>query len=392
MHNRRRFIKNSTITTAMISVGPNAILGANDRIRMGGIGTGDRGKDRLRTANRLGAEVVALCDVNQGMLDQASASFDGKPQRFTYHEELLEQKNIDALVIAVPDHWHHDIFIDAIQAGYDIYMEKPLSKTIAEGGEMVTAVNNSECIVQIGNHRRSGTHWHHAKQAIDDGAIGQIRWVRTWDCRHWADGDPYQKRGQNKTLFNPERIDWKRFLGNAPYHPYSSDRASAWRWFWDYAGGLLTDIGAHNIDIALWMGNGYDVRSVVSNGSVYHLDFWQTPDIVHTTIDCGTYCVDFSAQFTNGFDGYGHAIYGTEGTIIQEMRSPYVKLFEKGNVQEPKQQWKMNNEGDAHMQNFLDCVKSRKQPHSPIATANKVIAVCHHANQAYREKKRVEVK
>ncbi len=388
--NRRHFMQNAVITSAFISIGSHSILGANDRIRMGGIGTGDRGKNRLHTAQRLGAEIAALCDVNQLMLEHAQEVTGGKADLYEYHQELLERNDIDALVLATPDHWHEEIFIDAMEAGKDVYQEKPLSHTIEEGQRMVKSAKKSGGVVQIGNHRRSGTHWHEAYKAIREGAIGKVKWVRTYDCRDWSNGDPYQARGKNKDFFDESKINWERFLGPAPSVPYSSDRASAWRWFWDYAGGLLTDIGAHNVDIALWMMDCYDIRSVTSNGGVYVLDFWQTPDVVHTTMDTGNGLIDFSAVFVNGHDGYGHSIYGTDGTIVQHHSDPFVRMYSADNRNKPVTEWKMNDEGTAHMQNFLDCVRSRKQTNSPIETANKVITACHLSNIAYREETKIK--
>jgi predicted dehydrogenase len=390
--NRRDFMQNTAKGTALtsfaVSVGPISILGANERIRMGGIGAGDRGTDRLRAAQRLGAEIVALCDVNQLMLDHAREVLGGAADRYEVHQDLLERDDIDALVIAPPDHWHHDIFIDAMQAGKDVYQEKPLSHTIEAGARMVEAAEKANRVVQIGNHRRSGKHWHDAYQAIKEGKIGEIKWIRTYDCRDWSKGDPYQARGRNKNLYDPNKINWKRFLGPAPSRPYSSDRASAWRWYWDYAGGLLTDIGAHNIDVAMWMTDCEAPRSVTANGGTYLLDFWETPDVVHTTMDCGTFSIDFSVVFTNGHDGYGHVIYGTKGTIVQENSS--VKIFAADNREKPTVEWPMNDEGTAHMQNFLDCVKSRKPTNSPIATAHKVITACHLSNIAFRKETKIK--
>ncbi len=389
---RRAFIQNSAKGTAsaafLVSTGSTSILGANERIRMGGIGVGDRGRDRIRTAQRLGAEIVALCDVNQLMLEHTREVTGGKADTYEFHQELLERNDIDAVVLATPDHWHCEIFLDAMIAGKDVYQEKPLSHTIEEGNQMVEAAEKTDRIVQIGNHRRSGTHWQEAFQAIKEGVIGEIKWIRTFDCRDWSEGDPYQARGRNEQFYDQQKINWKRFLGPAPSRPYSSDRASAWRWYWDYAGGLLTDIGAHNIDVAMWMSDCYDIRSVVSNGGTYCLDFWETPDVVHTTMDCGTFSIDFSVVFTNGHDGYGHIIYGTKGTVVQE--HPTVKIFADGNRSKPIQEWKMNDEGTAHVQNFLDCVKSRKPTNSPIALANKVITACHLSNQAFREERKIK--
>lgn len=393
-NNRRIFLQKTFKTTAFatlaIHAGSHSILGANDRIRLGVIGSGDRGTDRFRTAMALGAEVVAVCDVNQITLARARSLIDDKADAYNEHERVLERKDIDAVIIATPDHWHRDIFLDAMNAGKDVYQEKPLSKTIEEGKSMVEAAQKANRIVQIGNHRRSGSHWREAFKAIRDGLIGDIKWIRTYDCRNFSGGDPWQVRGRDLDRYDPAKIDWKRFLGSAPDRPYSPERCSAWRWFWDYAGGLLTDIGAHNVDVGLWMADTLNVKSVVANGGTYHFDFWETPDIVHTTMDCGTFSLDFSVNFVNGFDNYGHSIFGTKGSIVQHGNDPFVKAFTQDNPNEPVTKWEMNDEGTAHMQNFLDCVKSRQTPNSPIGTAHKIITACHLSNIAYRQGSKIQ--
>ena len=392
--NRREFFRNTAkhtvLATTMISLGSQSILGANDRIRLGVIGVGGRGVDRFRTAMKLGADVVAVCDVNRITLESARALTDNRADGYEEHEKVLERNDIDAVIIATPDHWHHDIFLDAMKAGKDVYQEKPLSKTIEEGNRMVEAAKSAGRIVQIGNHRRSGSHWHEAFKAIREGLIGDIKWIRTYDCRNFSAGDPWQGRGRDLNQYDPQKINWKRFLGSAPDRPYSPERCSAWRWFWDYAGGLLTDIGAHNVDIALWMADCLSIQSVVSNGGRYHFDFWETPDVVHTTMDCGTFSIDFSVNFVNGYDNYGHSIFGTKGSIIQHGDDPFIKVFSQDNLSEPVTKWEMNDEGTAHMQNFLDCVKSRQVPNSPIETANRVITACHLSNLAYRKEAKIK--
>lgn len=392
--NRREFLNKTAKTAALasiaISAGTHSILGANERIRLGVIGVGGRGTDRFRTAMKLGAEVVALCDVNQIVLEQARSLTEGKADIYGEHEKVLERNDLDAVIIATPDHWHHDIFLDAMKAGKDVYEEKPLSKTIEEGKSMVEAAKQAGRIVQIGNHRRSGTHWHEAFKAIREGVIGDIKWVRTYDCRNMSGGDPWQARGRDLNVYDPAKIDWKRFLGKAPYRPYSPERCSAWRWFWDYAGGLLTDIGAHNVDIALWMADTLTIQSAVANGGTYFFDFWETPDVVHTTMDAGTFAIDFSVNFVNGHDNYGHSIFGTKGSIIQQGEDPFVKVYSQDNLTEPVMKWEMNDEGTAHMQNFLDCVKSRQTPNSPIETAHRVLTACHLSNLAYRRETKIK--
>ncbi|RJP33502.1 MAG: gfo/Idh/MocA family oxidoreductase [Candidatus Omnitrophota bacterium] len=386
---RRAFVQETATVGAgiavMTSIAPQSVIGANERLRIAGIGTGDRGTDRLRTAKRLGAEIVALADVNEAMLDRCDARLEQKTDRYCDYQELLARDDIDGVIAAPPDHWHHDVLIDAITAKKDVYIEKPLSRTIEEGQSMVNAVKASDRIVQVGNHRRSGEHWAIAHDIVAGGEIGDIKWIRTWDCRYRLI-DPYQDRVNDKDLFNPERIDWQRFLGSAPSRPFDAERCSAWRWFWDYAGGLMTDIGPHMLDVAMWITDCRGPKSVVCNGGNYHYPRWETPDNVHAILDCATFSIVFNVQFMNGFEGDGCAYYGVKGSVIQE-RDGFFRQYGVDNKM--VNEWKMGDEGTAHMQNFLDCIRSRKQPNSPVEMGHRVLIGAHLANISYRAGKRV---
>jgi predicted dehydrogenase len=390
---RRSFVKESVVMAATLATaGMSArsygqILGANDRLRLGGIGAGDRGRTRLAAAQQLGAEIVALADVNKGMLDRAQVAL-GKPVGKTYvdYTDLLARKDIDGVIIAAPDHLHHRILLDSVRAGKDAYIEKPLARTIAEGDDMVAKVKSSKQVVQVGNQRRSGEHFKKAREIVASGKLGEMRFVRIWDFRY-RPKDPYITRSADPTLFSPELIDWKRFLGPAPKRPYDPKRASAWRWYWDYAGGLMTDIGPHWLDVAMWITGSDGPRSVSCNGGKYQNMDWETPDNVHAILDCGTFAIVFMVQFMNGQEYDGAAFYGLEGSIIQENDKGMLVHYD--NKRRIVESWKMMDEGVAHMQNFLDCMKSRKQPNSPVELANRVLVGAHLANESYLSGKRV---
>ncbi len=392
--NRREFVRTSTLATALLATtGLSAksyarILGANDRIRLGGIGPGDRGAGRLTAAQKLGAEIVALADVNRGMLDRAQKLL-ATPAEKTYvdYHELLARKDLDGVIIATPDHLHHDCLLAAVKAGKDAYIEKPLSRTIEEGESMVAAVKATKQIVQVGNQRRSGEHFKKAREIVAAGGIGDIRFVRIWDFRY-RPVDPYIKRSKDQTLFAPELIDWPRFLGRAPKRPYDPKRASGWRWFWDYAGGLMTDIGPHWLDVAMWITGCDGPHSVSCNGGRYQNMDWETPDNVHAIFDCGTFAIVFMVQFMNGQEYDGAAFYGLEGSIVQEnQRNLMVRYDAKRRELES---WPVRDESLAHMQNFLDCLRSRQQPNSPVELANRVLVGAHLANESFRTGRRVQ--
>ncbi len=384
---RRSFLKKSAkgaaaVTLASVGVpGVRPVLGANDRIIVGVIGTGGRGQSHIRHLLNLKEKVAAVCDVASFRLEQAKRLTGGKADGYADYRRLLERKDINAVVIATPDHWHHDVFIDTVEAGKDVYEEKPLSHTIAEGKEMVAAVKRTGRIVQVGNQYRSDPHWARLKEEVEAGTFGKMRWIRVCDCRNWSKGDPFAP----PSSFDRSGIDWDRFLGKAPKVPFDPYRYFAWRWFWDYAGGLLTDLGAHQLGLVHWIMNVKWPKSVVANGNVYQLPHWETPDNVHAVLDYGEFAVVFSTEMLNGRDGDRGAWYGTDATLTTAGKfNIYPEFGDRG---KPIKSW--DNQGGDHMKNWLDCVRSRKQPNSTIEYGHQVITACHMANISYRTGRKV---
>ena len=385
---RREFITKSTTTaaalglvTAVPSVG---VLGANEKIVLGVIGTGGRGTSLMQEAKKQGAAIAAVCDVYTERLERARKIAVEDAFATDEYKRVLERKDMDAVIIATPDHWHHDMLIDAVGAGKDVYIEKPLSKTIEEGKEMVKAVRATDRVVQVGNHMRSGQHWAHAREVIQSGVLGRVIWVRAWDCRNWTKNDPFAPPVEIKG-----KIDWKKFLGPAPWHEFDPHRYFAWRWYWDYAGGLMTDIGAHMLGLVHWLMDVDGPRTVAANGGHHFFDYWETPDVVHSVLDYGTFSVVFSVEFVNGHDGLGATFYGTDGTLVADGASFAVYPQHTTGERKPIEQWTATAETSAHIANFLDCIRTRKQPNSPIEYGHRVITAAHLGNISYRTGKRV---
>lgn len=378
----------ATAATSMTARSYARVLGANDRIRLGVIGPGQRGTNRFETAQHLGADIVALCDVNKGLLEMAVAKVKGEnPATFVDYHDLLARADIDGVINATPDHHHHDVLLAAVAAGKDAYTEKPMARTIEEGADIVEKVHATKQIVQVGNQRRSGVHFKKAREIVEAGKIGEIRFVRIWDFRY-RPNDPYIGRGHDPKLFGPGLVDWDRFLGSAPKRPYDPLRASAWRWYWDYAGGLMTDIGPHWLDVAMWITGSDGPHRVVCNGGNYQSPDWETPDNVHAVLDCGTFAIVFMVQFMNGQEFDGAAFYGLEGSIIQDNSKDMIIQYDKN--RKVVEQWKVADEGTIHMKNFLDCMRSREKPNSPVELGHRVLIGAHLANESYRSGKRVE--
>jgi predicted dehydrogenase len=395
---RRTFLKSSAASAAgLAAFGVPAVnaLGANEKLNIGVIGSGNRGSTIFRESLKQGHNIVALCDIAEFRQEKA-ADFvvkAGKPKPQFVHDyrQLLDRKDIDAVIIATPDHHHHDVLVAAVAAGKDAYCEKPLSHTIEEGRAMVAAVRKTDRIVQVGNQRHSGPHWARAREVIQSADFGKLVWVKVWDCRTWVKRDPFAPPagfdGSGKG------VDWKAFLGKAPDRPFDPVRYWSWRWYWDYAGGLMTDIGAHQLDIVQWLGGAEKgPRSVTANGGNYYFKHWETPDVVNGVWDYGTFTATFAVEFINGADGVGAAFYGTKQTLIADADAE-IRLYETVDKikpeMKPKASWKVDNETPAHVGNWLECCKSRKPPHSTIELGHRVITAAHLANLSYRTGKRV---
>lgn len=391
---RRTFLKGTAAAAGLASlrgIAPQTVLGANEQIRAGVIGVGDRGTFGLREMKKRDVKIAAVCDVYEFRLmrarDESEDDNGQKADAYNEFEKVLERKDIDCVYLAAPDHWHHDMLIAAVQAGKDAYTEKPFSKTIEEGQEMVKAVRETKQIVQVGNHRRSGSHWLKAREWIRSGKLGKIAFVKVWDTRDWVtNGDPWS--AQIKAGLQG-KLDWNRFLGKAPKRAFDPYRYFTWRWYWDYAGGLITDIGAHQLDINQWLMDVDGPKSAVCNGGVYVFNWWETPDVANAVLDYGSFSTLFTVQFVNARDSVGAAFYGTEGALIVD-ESKGFEVYTPQNATEPVERWDSPYEGGMHVANFLECLKTRNEPNSPVEAGHKVITAAHLANLSYRTGRRVD--
>jgi predicted dehydrogenase len=367
-------------------------------LNIGLIGSGNRGRTIALECFKAGHNLVAVADVAQFRLDWittqlASAGLKEKPTPYGDYRKLLEHKGLDAVIIATPDHHHRDCLLAAMDAGKHAYIEKPLSHSIEEGQEMVAAVRKAKKIVQVGNQRHSGEHWARCREVIQSKDFGDLVWVKVWDCRNWVKRDPFSVP-KNFDESQQRGVNWEAFLGRAKKQPFDPVRYWAWRWYWDFAGGLMTDIGAHQLDIVQWLGGVDAPKSVVANGGVYHFKHWETPDVIHGVWDYGKFTATFAVEFINGFDGVGATFYGTRQTLHCDADAGgTIKLFDtidKFNpTLKPKAEWKVVNETPLHVQNWLNAVKDNKDPSSPIELGHKVITAAHLANISCRTGKRV---
>jgi predicted dehydrogenase len=395
---RRSFLAASGASAAAFALGANfsrtamaqrRVIGANDRINFALIGSGGQGThDACTCADIKDIACVALCDLAEFRLNEASAAITQhmekagtagvKIDRFDDYRRLLDRKDIDAVIIATPDHWHAAPFMAACEAGKHIYQEKPFCFSIELGKKMTEAAKKQKGLtIQIGTQRRSDTNNLQAKALIEEGKIGEIKYVRAFDCRNYLAGaDPFAPRDVTG------KIDWDKFqepiAHKVAYDPW---RYFAWRWFWDYANGLITDVGVHVIDLVHMITGKTAPISAVCNGGVYGMKYWETPDIVNAVWDYGTYTLVFTSNFTNGYEGDGAIFYGTKGTM--EIRGNDIKVYEEG--QKVKPMARFPREGPVHQHNWLECIRTGKAPNAPIELGLNSLVPSLIANLAYRK-------
>lgn len=392
--NRRGFLgaAGTAFTTSLFT---GNVKGANDRIRAGFIGVGDMGSGNLEYAmKQKGLEVVALCDVYQPNLDDAMATArKGGFQPKAVHDfrEILADKSIDVVNVSTPDHWHAYITVEACKSGKDVYVEKPISRTLEEGKIMVEAARKYNRVVQAGTMQRSAPHFQKACEIVRSGQIGDVKFCRTFT---YGNG----KRtgiGNPPDAPPPAGLDWDLWLGPAPQRPFNENRCgstlknttSSFRFFWDYAGGMMTDWGIHVLDI-VHMALGEQIpKSVTSmGGRWWYQDDAETPDTLQVTYEYPGFLALYENRSSNEnhiFDqGYGTAFHGSEATLFVN-REFYRLIPEKkgGEVVEVKRSGRGNLE---HWANFLDCVKTRQKPASDVEVCYKSTAACLLGNAAYR--------
>lgn len=372
---RREFLKDTAAVSAGVAafggLAPARILGANDRIRLGLLGAGERG-DYVMTvfAGNPDVEVVAICDVYEPHRLKAQLDSKAQPQLHSDYREVLDRKDVDAVLIASPDHWHKQMLIDAVKAGKDAYCEKPIMHSIPEGVEMVNAVKESNRVVQCGMQQRSWPHWVLAKQIVDDGMLGQICFVHTyWYQNYYADSG-----WMSRHHVDTNALDWKKWLGSAPDQPYSDEKFAHWRFFWDFGGGILTDLLTHWIDMIQWYLGQPAPRTATTTGDLYLMK-WQCPDTITAVYEYpGNTMVTFTGALGGSIDDGGVELRGTKATLkIDRSRLavyPEGVEWERSDaIQEPPAQVFARSEHDGtieHVANFLDCVRSRKTPNAGI--------------------------
>ncbi|MDR2497072.1 MAG: Gfo/Idh/MocA family oxidoreductase [Tannerellaceae bacterium] len=401
---RRNFLQKSVITAAGIGISPlvghsyASALGSSapsNKVRVGLIGCRSQGYSNLNVfLDYPEVECVALCDVDENWLSRRAADVEKKTGRkpaalYKDWRRLIDNKNIDAVIIGTPDHWHCLQMIAAVQAGKDVYVEKPLSNTIEECNLMLRAARRYNRVVQVGQWQRSDPHWHEAATFIRDGKIGRVRTVKVWA---WQDGKPTLPVKPDSAP--PAGVDYDMWLGPAPRRAFNENRFHYnFRFFWDYAGGLMSDWGVHLLDYALeGMNADLPGKTYGAGGKfAYPADAMETPDTL-----MATYCYrdfniiwDHACGINHGlFDKKeGLAFYGENGTLLLTRAGWEVIPVTAGNAPRMEAIPFRKGEGKGlyrHVGDFLSCIKSRNLPAADIAIGAKVAIMSHLANISCR--------
>lgn len=376
--NRRDFL--TSLAAAPMFV-PQSAFGANDRIRYGLIAAGGRGRYLNRIFQKLGNECVSVCDVYEPNIELALKEAPKAKSYLDYHE-LLDQKDIDAVVIASPDHHHCPMMLDALAAGKDIYAEKPLSKSLEESSRMIQAVRKSKQVVQIGMQRRSAESVIKAKKLVDDGVLGRVTLVKPqWN---WN----ISKELNNSPL--PGKLDWKRFLGSAKKRELEPMRFRYWRYFWDYAGGNMTDQGTHLMDVVQWFTKSGPPKSAICNGYVAKMTGAEHPDVFSAVFEYPEMMVTWTLDYCNSYqNGWSITFMGDKATMILDDAgfAVYAEPWKKTN--EPIYKEEAPVPVESHVQNFMDCIKSRKDPNCTVEIAAQAVSGPHLANLAFLKGRKV---
>lgn len=384
---RRSFLRKSgtAFTTAFAApmILPSRVFGANERISVGAIGVRNQGAGNVKRFLAAGADVVAICDVDSKV---ATAAVDivseknPRPKVFGDYRQLLEEKGIDAVVITTPDHWHALMTIDACKAGKDVYCEKPLSLTIAEGRRMVHAARENKRIVQTGSQQRSSAEFRTACMLVRNGFIGDVKEVLV------GIPGPNHPGSIGPVEIVPPELNYEMWLGPAASKPYHSKRVHYnFRFWWDYSGGQMTNFGAHHLDIAQW-GLGMDSSGPVSAEGTAEFH----PQMLHeVTEKCRiTYSYANGIRMTLGQGqediGDGTTFIGTKGRVTVGRGKLTTEPAELGKTSLDGAELTQLYRSEDHTKNFLDCMRSRELPICDVETGHRSATVCHLGNLVAR--------
>ncbi len=352
-----------------------AFIQSPDRIRAGVIGAGGRGRLLAAEFREIGAEIPAVCDVYKPNLEAGLKAASTGARGYTDYRRLLEDPGLHAVIVATPDHWHARMVIDAVGAGKDVYVEKPLTHTIEEAFQVVEAVRRTKRIVQVGTQRRSAPLFQEAKSIIDSGRLGEVRLVNSWWLNHQKSLAQRQLEGE---------LDWQRWLGPAPQRPLDPMRFFNWYYYFDYSGGLLIGQAAHMVDVFHWFMKSSAPLAVTCSGGRVNLEGAEVTDTASILIE---YPENYFAVFTLGYKAMRYhprldqlaQFHGSRARF--DIGREHFMLYPETSQPEltpERQESRPGSFGAAtrdHIRNFLDCIRTRREPNAPVEAGLSAVIV-----------------
>ncbi|HEU0368334.1 MAG TPA: Gfo/Idh/MocA family oxidoreductase, partial [Candidatus Acidoferrum sp.] len=302
--NRRSFI----VAGGLTALASTRVLGANDTLRIGVLGSGGRMRDLLNAANSVGGyQLVAINDVYGPHREQVKERFGPTATLHGDYREVLQQP-IDAVFIASPDHWHVRMAVDALAAGKDVYLEKPVTHTLEEGAALTRAVRSGKQILQCGMQQRSWSHFRDAVELIQGGSLGRVPQVRTYWWQNYLAAWPMKPMEMDK-------LDWKQWLGGAPEQAFTEEKFYHWRWFWNFGGGAMTDLFTHWIDVVHWAMKADQPSEAQMLADKYVFQSWDCPDTLQAALRYPAFDVVYEGSMASSIDDGGLEFRGTEATL-----------------------------------------------------------------------------
>ena len=387
---RRTFLKEAALgTAAILAFPPSTVLGANDRVRVGMIGVGDRGGELLKQVRAVpGVELVAMADVYRRRRDEVKNSVPGI-QTFDDHRRVLEMKDVDAVIVASPLHTHARHFLDTLAAGKDLYAEKTMTWSIPEAEKCLAAAKDSGRIVQIGLQYQSSGALTDTRQWIQDGWLGKVTHVESWMSRNTPHGKGQWVRPVPSDC-TAQNVNWSAFLNGRPDRPFDPFKLINWRLFWEFAGGNCAENMVHQL---AWIMSVLDLplpsAAYMSGGVFSEKDGREVPDTIAVTLDFPKdIVVTWQSTFSNKHYELGDRILGSDGTVEHHFDEAVQYWPEKVNRPGGEATRGTTHDQD-HMRNWIECVRSRSQPNAPAEIGYRSAIAVHMANLSYKNKRRI---
>ncbi|MDD2381398.1 MAG: Gfo/Idh/MocA family oxidoreductase [Mariniphaga sp.] len=397
---RRKFIKNSALATAAISAFPtimNACASPAEKVHVGLIGCRSMGFSDLQSFLKEGnnVECIALCDVDSKILESRAADVEKltkkRPAVYSDFRKMLENSEIDAVILGTPDHWHAHQMIMALESGKHVYVEKPMGHSIEECYAMVkAAAKYPDLAVQVGMWQRSSKHWFEASEIVKSGKLGDVHLVKAWIYKGYDEPYPYMPDSDA-----PAHVDYDMWLGPAPKRPFNANRFHYnFRWWWDYAGGAMTDWGVHLLDFAMFAMDAGKPQKIAPGGGIYYHQegTLETPDIQQAIYSYPTHTMVWECGLNPGIGpfgkGHGVAFVGQKGTLVLD-RGGYQIMPDRSDAKKGPffEGIEKNNYGDGldnHVQNFLECIRKGGTPNASVEIGAHTAIVSEMGNIAYR--------